>query len=84
MASCAQCGRQAGGLGSSKVELVTIGTGGRVCRRCQDEFLRAAAGIVAAGPRASTSTKVGAAVSTAGWLSRIRAARRRGRGTGVN
>lgn len=84
MASCAQCGRQAGGLGSSKVELVTTVTGRRVCRRCQDELLGAAAGIIAAGPQSSTSTQVAAAVSTAGWFSRIRAVRRRGRGAGRN
>jgi DNA-directed RNA polymerase subunit RPC12/RpoP len=79
MARCAQCGKQVGGLGGVKGGLVTTATGRRVCRPCNERLLGTAAGIITAGPDASTSEQLGSGILVTGWLERVRAARRRGR-----
>ena len=64
---CDQCRRTFRGAGNRTV------TGRVLCERCHTTLLGASAGLIAGGG-------IEGAISTAGWLHRVRSAMRRGRG----
>lgn len=72
MPTCDSCRKNVKG------RLNTTVTGREICDPCNDRLLGAAAGIIAAGPDASTSEQAAAALSTAGWFGWLRARRRGG------
>lgn len=66
MAQCDSCRKQ------SRTKLTTTVTGRRICTACNQGLLGATAGILAAGPAASTSEKIASAVATQGFFKRLR------------
>ncbi len=66
MAQCDSCRKQVSG------KLTTTVTGRRICASCHEGLLGAAAGVLSAGPGASTEEKTAAAVATRGFFARRR------------
>ncbi len=75
MPTCDSCRKNVKG------PLNTTVTGREICDACNDRLLGAAAGIIAAGPDASTSEQAGSGIASAGIFAWLRERRRGDRNT---